>query len=224
MKLIKNLKAILVVLFSLFGFYSKAEIQIYSDTLKIKTKSTIVRSDNELIPFLENGDYQVTIEVFIPSDNEVEKIFLQISNPYKSIPFVLNDIDNGQWVTLSSEVTFKENITNAHLDFFMPFNNKNRAHIYIGNISLNRKDDVNEIPKPLQQKIVVYPNPNNGEFSIEGKGVQEIILMNTTGSTLKKVKLKEPTINVSNLQNGVYILKCLMSDHSIQIQKIIIQK
>jgi hypothetical protein len=59
------------------------------------------------------------------------------------------------------------------------------------------------------QLISVYPNPNNGHFSIESTVAMQVKVINNLGQVVKTINLSESTkqeINVSNLANGIYLL------------------
>jgi hypothetical protein len=58
--------------------------------------------------------------------------------------------------------------------------------------------------------LSIYPNPNNGEFSIESGGVNmEVSLINELGQEVKRIRLNEANrfkASVRNLDSGVYLI------------------
>ena len=59
------------------------------------------------------------------------------------------------------------------------------------------------------QLINVYPNPNNGHFSIESTVAMQVKVINNLGQVVKTINLSESTkqeINMSNLANGIYLI------------------
>jgi hypothetical protein len=76
-------------------------------------------------------------------------------------------------------------------------------------------------------KIVVYPNPCNSEFFIEGKSFNSYQLINSIGQIVKNSTLDEnletQKISVSDLSDGIYYLK-LSSLNGVSNKKIIVKK
>ena len=75
--------------------------------------------------------------------------------------------------------------------------------------------------------IVVYPNPCNSEFFIEGKSFNSYQLINSIGQIVKNSTLDEnletQKISVSDLSDGIYYLK-LSSLNGVSNKKIIVKK
>lgn len=75
--------------------------------------------------------------------------------------------------------------------------------------------------------IVLYPNPCNSEFFIEGKSFTSYDLINSLGQIVKNSILNENidnhTISVSDLSDGMYYLR-LSSNNGVLNKKIIIKK
>ncbi len=58
--------------------------------------------------------------------------------------------------------------------------------------------------------VMVYPNPNNGEFAIKGYTNEDVIISNELGQVVKTVSLKEFNnyeVRISDLPIGIYFLK-----------------
>ncbi len=79
----------------------------------------------------------------------------------------------------------------------------------------------------LSDKIVVFPNPNNGTFTIaladtHAKGEFEVY--NLSGACVYKGQIlnQEKEVSMSVVPKGVYLLK-VMSDRKLQIKKIIVE-
>ena len=68
----------------------------------------------------------------------------------------------------------------------------------------------------------VYPNPNNGLFSIELKATTQVIITNTLGQVVANEMLNAgiQNINIQDKANGIYFVKIVAND-SQQIFKII---
>ena len=80
-----------------------------------------------------------------------------------------------------------------------------------------------------ENTYIIYPNPNNGSFIIRGNipANSNIQIMNGIGQLVYSVKqehtLSETTINLANLQQGIYILSIIKED-GILSQKITVFK
>ncbi|WP_300663368.1 T9SS type A sorting domain-containing protein [Fluviicola sp.] len=73
--------------------------------------------------------------------------------------------------------------------------------------------------------ISVYPNPNNGTFTIQGGADSEVEISDLNGRIVKRVHLTDATteIELSHEKNGIYFVKCIKED-LFTIKRIIIQK
>lgn len=72
----------------------------------------------------------------------------------------------------------------------------------------------------LDNQITVYPNPGRGKFHFKLDDEQtfdHIRVMNLVGSTLMEQKLpfNEKTIDISHLQNGIYLIQFQKQGHSV---------
>lgn len=73
--------------------------------------------------------------------------------------------------------------------------------------------------------ISVYPNPNNGTFTIIGSTDSELEISDLNGRIVKRFHLTDTAteIELSHEKNGVYFVKCI-KDNQFTIKRIIIQK
>lgn len=73
-------------------------------------------------------------------------------------------------------------------------------------------------------KINLYPNPTSGLVKISGNSISEITIVDVLGKRVYSEKynsLNEVNINISNLNNGIYIATISTKDESRNSQKII---
>lgn len=78
--------------------------------------------------------------------------------------------------------------------------------------------------KALLNNISIYPNPNNGEFTIHSQSDMDLILLNSLGQVIRTFKLDNATnyfTNVKNLTHGIYFLRSANQQHTFN-QKIIV--
>lgn len=79
---------------------------------------------------------------------------------------------------------------------------------------------VPEWPRPLDEAILVYPNPTNGTVTIGGLGVAEVKVYNVLGQLVKTVRGTNE-INISNLKQGVYFVSIITENKERFIRKIV---
>jgi hypothetical protein len=84
-----------------------------------------------------------------------------------------------------------------------------------------------ETPEVITRDVYIYPNPNNGKFTItsDGKLGSEFYIYTTTGIMIKHIKKQkhQNKININTLDQGVYFIKMKIDDVSVA-KKIMIQK
>lgn len=83
---------------------------------------------------------------------------------------------------------------------------------------------INELTSSLQ--INVYPNPNNGIFSISNEvKISEIILMNMLGEKIysSQINSDKANINLKNIPKGIYFIQIVSETNRITNKKIIIE-
>ncbi len=70
----------------------------------------------------------------------------------------------------------------------------------------------------------IYPNPSNGQFSIEGEDIKNIEIVDITGKTVKQFTMdnEQLTINLSNNPKGIYFAK-ITTSKGVNTEKLIIQ-
>jgi hypothetical protein len=77
-----------------------------------------------------------------------------------------------------------------------------------------------------QNGIKIYPNPNNGEFTVESQLPIDLLIINELGQTIKTIQLSSANnlqVKVSNLANGIYFIMGKNKTTNIN-QKIIVNK
>ena len=78
----------------------------------------------------------------------------------------------------------------------------------------------------IQNNISVYPNPNNGEFTIKSTEAISLDLINQLGQVVKVITLNETNnhqASISNVANGIYFIVGKGNNSSIN-QKVIVNK
>lgn len=194
-----------------------------SDTLSEVLSSTAIQSDDLLIDHLDEGEYRISIDVFIASKNTQKEFFFQLSNPWHSIPFDISDVDGGRWVTLTKEVTFDDGIDQASMGFFLPFDRdkETKSDFYIGDINILKTGDITNIEEK-KNRVIIYPNPTQGIVNIQGENIQSVYVFDAMGIQKKHYDTAVKQLNFKDNQKGIYIIKLLMKDNSIQVRKVVL--
>ncbi|WP_041264083.1 T9SS type A sorting domain-containing protein [Bernardetia litoralis] len=75
-------------------------------------------------------------------------------------------------------------------------------------------------------ELVIYPNPAQTEITIHSPTkIQTIEISNGLGQVVsaKNADTKKVDLNIINLSKGIYFVKILLEDNTIQVKKLIIQ-
>ena len=75
-------------------------------------------------------------------------------------------------------------------------------------------------------QFIVYPNPNNGVFTIQSTSEGVYSLVNELGQTVQIIKLNATntyTVNIENLSNGIYFI-IGFNNNQITKQKVVVTK
>jgi len=78
----------------------------------------------------------------------------------------------------------------------------------------------------FSNSVSIYPNPNNGTFTLEAKTEGTYSIINELGQTVKQVQLRSDndfTMNIDGLSNGIYFVVGY-NNNQISRQKVIVTK
>lgn len=138
----------------------------------------------------------------------------------------LGTINNATY--LESVQTFTPSISGEYYLGFHGYSlsdNSNGYYIFVDDIML-RQTSVGISNKASNETVKIYPNPNNGEFSIDIFDSQsaQIQLFNLNGELIANFnqKTKTESYTLSNLNPGVYIVKIISGDQ-VNTDRIIIK-
>ena len=103
-------------------------------------------------------------------------------------------------------------------NFSVDYVKVNGNYVSISGSSLSVNDE------NFANKVSVYPNPANDLIRISGKEAKEYSIYNVLGSQVRATQpIKNESINVSNIQEGIYFLN-LFNEHGNRVtKKIVIQ-
>ncbi len=145
------------------------------------------------------------------------------------VPFVCSGVIVPTWtasgitVNAPSSTVFPIKVTDVNTSTTFTFNT-------LAAIPTCSVTGINQLVQ-TNNHATIYPNPNNGEFSVSYSFVQEgqkIILFDMLGKELKQFDLENTNgvknINVSDLSNGTYIYKIQNKKETLLTGKINLNK
>ena len=97
---------------------------------------------------------------------------------------------------------------------------QNRDFLFGKSLFLGREN------KSSVSELLIYPNPAQTEITIQSPTkIQTIEISNGLGQIVSKSILnsKKSNLSISSLPKGIYFVKILLEDNTIQIKKLIIQ-
>ena len=107
-------------------------------------------------------------------------------------------------------------------------NSKNIIFKYFGVSDLEVITETLEIPSEEERivKVNMYPNPATYKAVLKGGFMEHIVVYDVDGGfiTESSVNSNEYELDVSQFQNGVYIVQVWMSDNKGIVKKLIVQK
>lgn len=114
----------------------------------------------------------------------------------------------------------------THQDFVQVFNDINCKN-KTANSGVNVKEEIKEMIDSNFEVTNIYPNPTNGEFTLEFNNVEDVVsikIIDLLGRTIltKTVNSNIETIDLSNEENGVYLVE-ITTPTDTQIEKVIKQ-
>ncbi|MBB6461704.1 T9SS type A sorting domain-containing protein [Flammeovirga kamogawensis] len=216
--------SIIVLMVSSFFLDARATTNsLLSDTLSGPIVSTVLESNTLFVDVLEAGEYNLSIDVFLTSENTLNKFYFQFLDPWVSVPFTLNTIEKGKWITLTQKVKLSVPIEQGKVRFQIPLKNDElvTANVYFGTIQIEKVSDVTDIITD-RNIVKVYPNPTQNVINVSGKGIQGVFIYNVQGQLMKEVVADFENIALSSFRKGVYILRIQMTDKSFKNRKIIV--
>ena len=71
------------------------------------------------------------------------------------------------------------------------------------------------------EQVSVYPNPNNGSFTVEGEALQQVMVFNTLGQLMLSSSCEgnSAVINLNGVEPGFYMVKVITANGE-SIQKV----
>ncbi|WP_052444573.1 T9SS type A sorting domain-containing protein [Flammeovirga sp. OC4] len=180
---------------------------------------------------LPSGDNEVSFQIWMDEDTEIDYLYLTLFNPRKSIRVSTQNIPKGEWVTVSqtfdrAEVSHPSLTEGDRIQLMLRSRDVKsaKALFYVDDIQFKNDndegpreypfpDDVykpvdggNEEPTGLipsdQQRFNLYPNPAQNQLMIEGLGNGKVEVFSSLG-TLMHQSEKTSSHHIIPLENYV---------------------
>ena len=73
-------------------------------------------------------------------------------------------------------------------------------------------------------QALIYPNPVEGELTIQAEGLQRVVVYNVMGQQVAAVETKEPecTLNMDAYPKGLYMLR-LVTRNGVLTRNVLVQ-
>lgn len=73
----------------------------------------------------------------------------------------------------------------------------------------------------FEASLEIFPNPTRGTFSIQSKNeITSFEILDVNGRSIQKLDPKSQTVDISNLQNGLYLVK-VTANHQTMFKKLV---
>jgi hypothetical protein len=92
-------------------------------------------------------------------------------------------------------------------------------------IKVNACNGLNEVENETN-RIVIYPNPNNGNFNVKVSGDMQLMLINELGQVIKELSFtKENQFQqtIEGLSTGIYFIKGINNGSPVQNKLVVTQ-
>lgn len=92
--------------------------------------------------------------------------------------------------------------------------------------NISTKEGYVSVEEMTNETYQVYPNPVKDVLTIEGENLEQVSVFNTMGQLLKTVKCNGNVVNVnvSDLQNGMYIVNVIDNNGEVSSKKVSVLK
>jgi len=177
----------------------------------------------------DGGDDSPDVFYSYTGNGAVENITISLCDPNTNFDTILrvysscdltNEIAvNDDFCGLQSEVTFESDGTSTYIIMVEGFDVDD-----VGDFTLQLTCETLSTTDFELNKLSMYPNPTNGIVYIDSTVIIDAVeVYNTAGQLVMKelINTSNPTINISELQNGIYFAKAISknADKTIKIVK-----
>ena len=118
----------------------------------------------------------------------------------------------------NKDFLFGKSLFFSGINYVEPPYDCNGSEFGLGKIAVKNKSVISE--------LLIYPNLANTEVTIQSPNkIQSIEISNGLGQVVltNSTNTKKVDLSIHNLSKGIYFVKILLEDNTIQIKKLIIQ-
>ncbi len=144
----------------------------------------------------------------------------QDTESYQTLMNITEDIVVNQWKKITVELTnFSEN--EGHIVIkYNPTEGGDYNKFYIDDFTYKSTISVNDV-EMTNAEATIFPNPFNNKITIKNvENVQRINILDVTGRAIKTMS-PQKELNLSALQNGIYIINLNYKNGTVQNVKVI---
>ena len=143
--------------------------------------------------------------------NEVQTNYLDIV--HEPLPFTL-EVGESFEVTVSVNVVVKGYVTTG-----IEIVSSLATQPVLVNIAEYMVDDITE----LSAETKLYPNPTEGNFTVEGANMAKVEVYNLVGQKVYEEQGKEVTINASEWNKGIYMVSITDNNGAVETKKLVVK-
>ena len=192
------------------GDENEFKIDIVQDKYGNQITWKLINSNEEVLA--SGGPYSTLVANGI----KLHRTKVKVPNN-ECVKFVIYDEGNDGLNNGAGEGYYK--ISDAQNNVIVQSNGKFGAE---ASHNISTKEGYASVEEMTNETYKVYPNPVKDVLTIEGQDIEQVNVFNTMGQLVKTVKCNDNivNINVSDLQNGMYIVNVIDNNGEVSSKKV----
>ena len=192
------------------GDENEFKIDIVQDKYGNQITWKLINSNEEVLA--SGGPYSTLVANGI----KLHRTKVKVPNN-ECVKFVIYDEGNDGLNNGAGEGYYK--ISDAQNNVIVQSNGKFGAE---ASHNISTKEGYASVEEMTNETYKVYPNPVKDVLTIEGQDIEQVNVFNTMGQLVKTVKCNDNivNINVSDLQNGMYIVNVIGNNGEVSSKKV----
>lgn len=192
------------------GDENEFKIDIVQDKYGNQITWELINSNEEVLA--SGGPYSTLVANGI----KLHRTKVKVPNN-ECVKFVIYDEGNDGLNNGAGEGYYK--ISDAQNNVIVQSNGKFGAE---ASHNISTKEGYASVEEMTNETYKVYPNPVKDVLTIEGQDIEQVNVFNTMGQLVKTVKCNDNivNINVSDLQNGMYIVNVIDNNGEVSSKKV----
>lgn len=192
------------------GDENEFKIDIVQDKYGNQITWKLINSNEEVLA--SGGPYSTLVANGI----KLHRTKVKVPNN-ECVKFVIYDEGNDGLNNGAGEGYYK--ISDAQNNVIVQSNGKFGAE---ASHNISTKEGYASVEEMTNETYKVYPNPVKDVLTIEGQDIEQVNVFNTMGQLVKTVKCNDNivNVNVSDLQNGMYIVNVIDNNGEVSSKKV----